>query len=84
MATVIRKIPEERKSQEAILPGTRFVRIWNDQRYEVIARESGFEYDGRIFRSLSAIARKSQAPAGTARSFRPEEQSQKKEGGPNA
>ncbi|WP_425411288.1 DUF2924 domain-containing protein [Maridesulfovibrio hydrothermalis] len=27
VATVIRKIPEERKSQEAILPGTRFVRI---------------------------------------------------------
>jgi hypothetical protein len=45
---VIRKIPEERKSQEAILPGTRFVRIWNDQRYEVIARDSGYEYDGRI------------------------------------
>ncbi len=40
-----------------ILPGTRFVRIWKDRRYEVLACENGFEYDGRIFRSLSAVAR---------------------------
>jgi hypothetical protein len=39
-----------------ILPGTRFVREWNGNRYEVIARRKGFEYDGRMFRSLSAIA----------------------------
>ena len=57
VATVERKVPEERKSNENILPGTRFVRVWNDRRYEVVAREKGFEYDGRIFRSLSAVAR---------------------------
>ncbi|MCD6153946.1 MAG: DUF2924 domain-containing protein, partial [Syntrophobacterales bacterium] len=51
VATVERKVPEERKSNENILPGTRFVRVWNDRRYEVVAREKGFEYDGRIFRS---------------------------------
>lgn len=39
-----------------IAPGTRFVREWNDKRYEVIAREKGFEYKGKIYRSLSAIA----------------------------
>ncbi len=85
VATVIRKIPEERKSQEAILPGTRFVRIWNDQCYEVIARESGFEYDGRIFRSLSAIAREI---TGTRRNgkifFGLKNSHRKKGGGPNA
>jgi len=49
---------EEPKGKEAqkILPGTRFVRIWNGARYEVIARQKGFEYGGRMFRSLSAIA----------------------------
>ena len=44
-------------SQVGILPGTRFVRIWKDRRYEVLAHENGFEYDGRMFRSLSAVAR---------------------------
>ena len=57
VATVKRKISEARQTTDSILPGTRFVRIWNDQRYEVIAGEHGFEYDGRIFKSLSAIAR---------------------------
>jgi hypothetical protein len=57
VATVKVQVPDARKPQDSILPGTRFVRIWNGRRYEVIARDSGFEYDGRIFRSLSAIAR---------------------------
>jgi hypothetical protein len=57
VATVKGKVSEERKSNETILPGTRFVRVWNDRRYEVTAREKGFEYDGRVFRSLSAVAR---------------------------
>jgi hypothetical protein len=57
VATVDRRIPEERKTNETILPGTRLVRIWNDRRYEVIAQSEGFEYDGRIFKSLSAVAR---------------------------
>jgi hypothetical protein len=39
-----------------IAPGTRFVREWNDNRYEVIVRAEGFEYNGKIYRSLSAIA----------------------------
>ena len=57
VATVKRRIPEERKSNEAILPGTRLVRVWNDRRYEVVAQSEGFEYDGRMFKSLSAVAR---------------------------
>jgi hypothetical protein len=57
VATVKRRIPEERKGNEAILPGTRLVRVWNDRRYEVVAQSEGFEFDGRIFRSLSAVAR---------------------------
>jgi hypothetical protein len=57
VATVNRRIPEDRKACETILPGTRFVRIWKDRRYEVVAQAEGFEFDGRIFKSLSAVAR---------------------------
>jgi hypothetical protein len=57
VATVNRRIPEERKSNEAILPGTRLVRVWNDRRYEVIVLADGYEFEGRTFRSLSAVAR---------------------------
>ena len=39
------------------LPGTRLVREWNGQRHEVTAIEGGFEYDGRRYKSLSAIAK---------------------------
>jgi hypothetical protein len=39
-----------------ILPGTRFVREWKGKLYETIVREDGFEYNGQMFRSLSAIA----------------------------
>ena len=57
VATVKSRIPEERKTNDTILPGTRLVRIWNDQRFEVIAQTQGYQYDGRIFKSLSAVAR---------------------------
>ena len=55
----IRKVAEAKKpgkSDDKILPGTRFVRYWNENRYEVIARKDGFEYAGRLFSSLSAVA----------------------------
>ena len=39
-----------------ILPGTRFTREWKGRIYETIVREDGFEYNGRMYRSLSAIA----------------------------
>ena len=57
MARVDRRVSGNPRSQVDILPGTRFVRIWKDHRYEVLAHENGFEYDGRMFRSLSAVAR---------------------------
>ena len=39
------------------LAGTRLVREWNGQRHEVTAVEGGFEYSGRQYKSLSAIAK---------------------------
>ena len=57
VARVDRWVSGNPQGKADILPGTRFVRIWKDRRHEVLAHENGFEYDGRIFRSLSAVAR---------------------------
>lgn len=57
VATVKRNIPQERTSESALLPGTRLLRIWNGVRHEVIVQEVGFDWNGRIFNSLSAVAR---------------------------
>ncbi len=38
-------------------PGTRLIREFRDKRYEVVVGEKGFEFEGRRYRSLSAIAR---------------------------
>ena len=38
-------------------PGTRFVREWNGQTLVVTMTADGYEYDARIYRSLSEIAR---------------------------
>ena len=51
------RVTDSTQAKQDILPGTRFVRIWKDRRYEVLAHENGFEYEGRMFRSLSAVAR---------------------------
>jgi hypothetical protein len=55
-ATLTSKINEISKIPKGMLPGTRMVREWHGQRYEVVALEKGFSYNGQIFRSLSAIA----------------------------
>ena len=57
VARVDRRVAGNPRNKADILPGTRFVRIWKDRRHEVLAHENGFEYDGRMFRSLSAVAR---------------------------
>ena len=41
----------------ALKTGTRLVRSWNGKSYHVIVSDSGFEYDGRHYDSLSQIAR---------------------------
>ena len=37
--------------------GTRLIREWHGRRYEVTVLRDGFEFEGRRFRSLSAVAR---------------------------
>lgn len=38
-------------------PGTRLVREWQGRLYQVVVLASGFEYEGRTYSSLTAIAR---------------------------
>lgn len=38
-------------------PGTRLLRDWHGERYEVIVQDDGFLFQGKKYRSLSAIAR---------------------------
>lgn len=47
---------EQRRKEGLPAPGTRFVREWRGKTYEVVATPNGFEYEGRPFRSLTAIA----------------------------
>lgn len=52
-----RKQRNTQQRSDAPVAGTRFVRDWNGKRYEVIAVNNGFEFDGRLYRSLTAIAK---------------------------
>jgi hypothetical protein len=49
-AAMIRARPE-------LKPGTRLVREWQGRTYDVLVLEDGFSWQGRRYRSLSAIAR---------------------------
>jgi hypothetical protein len=46
-----------RKTRQSLSPGARLLREWNGRTYVVDAIENGFVYEGKVFRSLSAIAR---------------------------
>ena len=43
-------------NSSGVIPGTRFEREWKGRNYIVVARENGFEFQRRVFRSLSGIA----------------------------
>lgn len=38
-------------------PGTQYIRDWHGKRYTVTQRLNGVEYDGKLYRSLSEVAR---------------------------
>ncbi len=46
-----------RKKKGMPLIGTRLVREWNGTRYEVTVVRGGYEFDGRRYRSLTAIVK---------------------------
>jgi hypothetical protein len=44
-------------SSSKLTPGTRLLREWQGRTHHVTVVQGGFEYDGRTWRSLTAIAR---------------------------
>lgn len=51
------KSPTTRVSQPVILPGARLVREWHGRTHCVTVTETGFDYAGRNYRSLTQIAK---------------------------
>jgi len=47
----------QKRPDDLPLAGTRLVREWNGRRYEVTVASGGFVFEGRRYRSLTAIAR---------------------------
>jgi len=50
--------PAKRLVRAKIRSGTRIVRTWRGVAHEIFVADSGFEYQGTTYRSLSGIARK--------------------------
>ena len=48
---------ELQMERRLIKPGTRLIREWRDKTYKVSVTETGFEFQGSRYRSLSEIAR---------------------------
>ncbi len=49
--------PATRRNPGLPMMGTRLVRDWNGQRYDVLVTQDGFEFEGRPYKSLTAIAK---------------------------
>ena len=53
----LRDAGEDKPAEKASIPGTRFIREWHGHRHEVTAVAGGFEYLGKRYRSLTAVAK---------------------------
>ena len=49
--------PAKKKATQALIQGTRLIREWDGRRHEVTVADGGFDYNGKRYRSLSAIAK---------------------------
>ena len=49
--------PASGKAVTTLRDGTKIVREWHGREYEVIVRGEKYEYNGKLYRSLSGIAR---------------------------
>ena len=47
----------DRKTVGVLRDGTKIVRNWHDREYEVVVRGERYEYNGKLYRSLSGVAR---------------------------
>lgn len=52
----IGEMPKVRPNPGGVIPGTRFEREWKGTIHVVIATDTGFEYNGQNYRSLSGAA----------------------------
>jgi len=50
--------PLRKPTKRRMRPGTILIRMWHGDRHEVTIRQNGFEYQGQLYRSLSAVAKK--------------------------
>lgn len=48
---------QRKRGKTTLTPGTRLLREWHGERYEVIVEADGFRYNGKSYRSLTAAAR---------------------------
>ena len=48
----------QKRNTGILKPGNRIVREWHGEKHEVIIRNNGVEYQGVIYRSLTAVAKK--------------------------
>ncbi len=46
------------RSNSGLRRGTQIKRVWNGAEYLVTVTDGGYEYDGQIFKTLSAVAKK--------------------------
>ena len=56
-AAEVARMERRQRKNGLPVPGTRLVREWRGRRYEVTVLEGGFEYEGRPYRSLSAVTK---------------------------
>ncbi|MEO0398445.1 MAG: DUF2924 domain-containing protein [Pseudomonadota bacterium] len=61
LSVLAAKVEEDPKApvcgDGALRPGTRLVREWRGKRYEVEVLENGFGLDGKVYNSLTEVAR---------------------------
>lgn len=50
--------PVQRKSRRPLGPGARLIREWNGRSHVIDVLDNGFVFEGKVYRSLSAIARR--------------------------
>lgn len=59
LAKLIKQYKRDPKSfgyKNGLKPGTRLVRVWQGKAASVMVKDNGFEYDGKLYFSLSEIA----------------------------
>lgn len=50
------KPPAKRGKHDGVSVGTKIIRDWRGQRYTALRVETGYEYNGNVYASLSALA----------------------------